>query len=110
MNSPFAIEYHVQQISMVHNVHVFVLHFPLIHVVILKQVIYNVNKDGLESIVIKVRLTFPNENFIQLTTLFFFLQLFVETNVNMVIVLINRVNVFVIKDGQEIIVKFQLNV
>jgi hypothetical protein len=50
---------------------------------------------------------FSNENFIQLIISF---QQFVETNVNMVIVLINRVNVFVIKDGSEIIVKFQSNI
>jgi len=48
---------------------------------------------------------FSNENLIQMTIFVF--QLFVEKIVNMVIVLINRVNVFVIMDGLEIIVKFQ---
>ena len=62
MNFPFVIEYHVQQISMIHNVHVFVLHSHPIHDVILKQVILYAKKDGLELIVIKVRSTFYCES------------------------------------------------
>jgi hypothetical protein len=41
---------------MVHNVHVFVLHSPLIHDVTRIQVTLYVSKDGLELIVIKVRI------------------------------------------------------
>ena len=68
MNSPFAIEYHVQHISMVHNARVFVRHSHLIHDVIQTQVMFSVNKDGLASIVIKVRSISPSLRRVQQLT------------------------------------------